>query len=454
MKFLDIPEPLDDDVSRFSTARSIRLRADWFIRIRWLAMTASLILGFVADKMSPDLNFTYIIIFIIALITVNVCYFSYSKQVAIQSLQYEKYFVKIQMLIDLILLTILIHYTGGIENPLFFIYFIHVIIASLMFKGKEVYLIATVAILLFSGEVVLSGGNSFMPTGFLNHHHIISGGDHLHDVNYILMMLASFWFVILFTAFVTSSMMDRYRVIRDKLVRNQKKLISAEKEKMDFFRFVTHEIKSPVSTSLSAINAVLELYSTELNDNARNLLNRAQGRSQQAIDMVKDLSELTQGAIHHQQIRGNIELCTLIRKIVDDELGNNPKNIITEFILPKTSIELSTYPDLLEKVLVNIISNGIRYNKESGKLIVKLQRDNRLILISITDEGIGISASDIPKIYEEFFRSSEAKQTAKIGTGLGLAIVKRFVGKLNGHISVTSELGAGTTFVIKLPENV
>lgn len=454
MKFLDIPEPLDDDVSRFSTARSIRLRADWFIRIRWLAITTSLILGLVAEKMSSDLNFTYIIVFIIALMAVNIGYFGYSKHMTVQSLLYEKYFVKTQMLIDLILLTILIHYTGGIENPLFFIYFIHVIIASLMFKGKEVYQIATVTILLFSGEVVLSGGNSFMPTGFLTHHHIISGGDHLHDVNYILMMLASFWFVILFTAFVTASMMDRYRVIRDKLVRNQKKLISAEKEKMDFFRFVTHEIKSPVSTSLSAINAVLELYNAELNDNARNLLNRAQGRSQQAIDMVKDLSELTQGAIHNRQIRGNIELCTLIRKIVDDELGNNPKNIITKYIFPKTSIEISTYPDLLEKVLVNLVSNGIRYNREGGKLTIKLQRDNQLVLISITDEGIGISTSDLPRIYKEFYRSAEAKQTAKIGTGLGLAIVKRFVGKLNGHISVSSELGAGTTFVIRLPENV
>lgn len=223
---------------------------------------------------------------------------------------------------------------------------------------------------------------------------------------------------------------------------------------MDFFRFVTHEIKSPVSTSLSAINAVLELYNAELNDNARNLLNRAQGRSQQAIDMVKDLSELTQGAIHNRQIRGNIELCTLIRKIVDDELGNNPKNIITKYIFPKTSIEISTYPDLLEKVLVNLVSNGIRYNREGGKLTIKLQRDNQLVLISITDEGIGISTSDLPRIYKEFYRSAEAKQTAKIGTGLGLAIVKRFVGKLNGHISVSSELGAGTTFVIRLPENV
>jgi len=354
------------------------------------------------------------------------------------------------MLIDLILLTVLIHYTGGVENPLFFIYFIHVIIASLMFKGKEVYLIASFALILFTGEVLLSGGFSHMASGVLRHHHIINGGEHLHDVNYILMMLLSFWFVILFTAFVASSMMNRYRLVRDKLVKNQKKLIAAEKDKLDFFRFVTHEIKSPVSTSLSAISAAMELYHPDMNKNLINLLQRAKGRNQQAIDMVKDLSELTQGAIKNFREKEDVQLCSMIRKVVDEELTDNPKNIMPILELPSDELTFRTYIDLLEKILVNLVSNAVRYNQENGELRITADRDKAGISISVSDTGIGISQTDIPKIFDEFYRTAEAKQTAKIGTGLGLAIVKRFVRKLDGEITVNSEPGEGTTFVIRL----
>ncbi len=454
MKFIDIPEPLDDEASRFSTAGGVRLRSDWFIRLRWLAIVVAVVLALIAERVFPGLEFSVLLVPIGILGVVNVAYFILSRKYPARSLGFELNFVRVQMLVDLVLLTMLIHYSGGVENPLFFIYFIHVIIASLMFRGKQVYHIAFLAIFLFTTEVMFSGDVIYGGPALFEHHHIISGGEHLHNHAYIMMMLSSFWFVILFTAFVASSMMSRYRMVRDKLVINQKKLINTEKEKIEFFRYVTHEIKSPVSTVLSAVNATLEIYGDKLDDKAVTLLERAKDRGQQAIDMVKDLSVLTQGANRESLKSSETDVTEMIRKIVDGELADNPRNLRLELSLPDKPVMINTYPDLLEKVILNLVSNAIRYNVENGRLGVTLTDKGNEIVLEISDEGIGIHPEDLEKIFEEFYRTPEAKQLAKIGTGLGLAIVKRFIEKLKGEISVESVQEKGTTFIVRIPGNV
>ncbi len=453
MSFLDIPEPIDEDLSRFSSAQSLRHRSNWFIRLRTIAVAVSVILVLMAKQVLSNLN-TTLLLFPIGILAIgNFLYWFRNKKAQITSRQTERSLIKIQMLFDLVILTVLMHYSGGIENPLFFIYFIHVIIASLMFPGKQVYQIAFLAIILFTGEVLLSINIFCWNISVLQHYHVLSESHHLHDQNYIFMMLGMFWFVILFTAFIASSMMNRYRVIRDKLIKKQRQLISTEKEKIDFFRFATHEMKTPMVTVQSAIDTVLELSRTTIDEKSKDLLRRSRGRTQQAIDMVKDLGDMTQGTIPNKLEKSKVDIVKTIGSIVDGELLDNDKNLKITMNLPD-NYWVTTFQNLFEKIMINLVSNAIRYSDEESEVIISLIPKNDTFEIIVQDFGIGMTLEQQRKIFDEFYRAPQAKKHTTTGTGLGMSIVKRFIEKMNGHITMQSEVGKGTTFKMELPLNV
>ncbi|MBC8214505.1 MAG: HAMP domain-containing histidine kinase [Candidatus Marinimicrobia bacterium] len=452
MSFLDIPEPIDEDLSRFSSAQSLRHRSNWFIRLRTIAVAVSVILVLMAKQVLSNLNPTLLLLPIGTLAFVNFLYWFRNQKAQLTNRQTERSLIKIQMLFDLVILTVLMHYSGGIENPLFFIYFIHVIIASLMFPGKQVYQIAFLAIILFTGEVLLSIDLFGGKLALLQHYHVLSEAYHLHDQNYIFMMLGMFWFVILFTAFIASSMMNRYRIIRDKLIKKQRQLISTEKEKIDFFRFATHEMKTPMVTVQSAIDTILELSKDSLDEKSIDLLRRSRGRTQQAIDMVKDLGDMTQGTIPNKLEKSKIDISNTIRNIVDEEMLNNQNNLTIIQNIP-SDYWVTTYQSLFEKIISNLVSNAIRYS-DDGEIIISLIPKNTVFEITVQDFGIGMTLEQQRKVFDEFYRAPQAKKHTTTGTGLGMSIVKRFIEKMNGHISMKSEVGKGTTFKMELPVNV
>ena len=109
-------------------------------------------------------------------------------------------------------------------------------------------------------------------------------------------------------------------------------------------------------------------------------------------------------------------------------------------------------PYLLEEVIQNLIDNAIKYGKDDGYVKVSLcEKDNEAI-IKVEDNGIGIAASDLDRIFERFYRSDKSHSKAIGGTGLGLSIVKHAVEYHNGKIEVESKLNEGSTFVIRLPK--
>jgi signal transduction histidine kinase len=106
--------------------------------------------------------------------------------------------------------------------------------------------------------------------------------------------------------------------------------------------------------------------------------------------------------------------------------------------------------DRLQQVLLNLVSNGIKYNRENGRLALVGQRDDENVYVAVADTGEGIAPEDVEHLFERFYRvpGSEGKTE---GSGLGLAITQKIVEQHNGRISVSSELGEGTTFTIELP---
>jgi len=435
------PESVVNDPTLFVTAASLRGRSDWFIRLRWMSVIGVMTGVITADQIAGlPLPVKEIVATALVTAILNVVYILHNRRPAI-SLTNEVKIVKVQMVMDLILLTMLVNLTGGIENPLYLVYIIHVIIASLIFKGKEIYQITALAIILFTLETL---GEHFR---IIPHHHLMSASETIHEPLYMLMTLSAFWIVLIVAAYIGSTFMKHNRAIKDDLVQRQKELEDADKAKVDFFRFVTHEVKSPIITALSAVDLALD--KNDGNKIVDNMLGRASRRLHQAIEIVKDLSDLTRGGMKSRDRKEKIDLAELVKKLLISrkELIDS-RNLILEAEIPSSPVQIRGVPDKIEKILVNLIDNGIRYNHDGKRLYIVLMDVGSKVVFSVQDEGIGIKPKDQKHIFEEFYRTPAAREASTLGTGLGLPIVKRFVEQMKATLKVESEPDVGSTFTV------
>ncbi len=431
----------------FVSAASLRRRLDWFDKLRWAAAGCVILATLVADEVLPGvLPLKMLMLTAGFLVVLNAAYTVRNRRVPPVSLKVELRHVKLQMAGDLVLLTFMLNLSGGIENPLRFIYLIHVIIASLLFKGREVFQIAGLAIFLFTVDVA---GEHFH---LLPHHHLLSASPVTHEAPFILLSLGSLWLVLLFAAFIGASIMKDNRAIKDELVQRQAELVEADKSKLDFFRFVTHEIKSPVSTAQSAVQAAQEIGGDKIPPQVNDLLERGVDRLKLAIKMIQDLADFTRGGDLKSEEPTPVDLNALIAGIVDDETDEaNRKNVPIHMTLPSVPPHISSHPGMLDKIVRNLVSNAVRYSTSGGGVEVALAVTRQDLTVTVQDHGIGIAPEDQEKIFNEFYRTRQAQEMSNLGTGLGLPIVRKFTEKLGGTLNLVSEPGRGSTFTVRLP---
>ena len=109
-------------------------------------------------------------------------------------------------------------------------------------------------------------------------------------------------------------------------------------------------------------------------------------------------------------------------------------------------------PDLIREAITNLMSNAMRYTSQGGWVVVSVDSDRADVIISVRDTGIGIAEEDIPKVFSRFWRSDASRERVSGGLGVGLSITKEIIDQHNGTISVESELGKGTTFILRIPQ--
>ncbi len=433
--------------SLFVSAASLRLRLDWFNKLRWGAAAGILVAVMVTNVyLSQSLPLIPLLVTTGVLLLLNLGYVVRNQRLAPKDIDAELRLVKLQMVGDLLVLTTLLNLTGGVENPLLYIYVVHVMLASLLFKGSEIYQIAWLAIFLFTAEVM----GEYL--GVLPHHHLLSAGGLTHELPFISVSLASFWMVMLFCAYMGASIMKHNRAIKDELVEQQAELVKADKAKMDFFRFVTHEVKSPVNTAQSAVETALELGSGKMSPAVEDMLTRAVRRMQQATEIVKDLADLTRGGMLKKENLQVVDLSRLVDRLATrlrDVAHRSGQEIVLQ--VPEDPVVITTNLSMVDKIITNLVSNAVRYNKDGGQVDVKLTSERKVVLLKVADQGIGIAPEDQPHIFKEFFRTAEAQKKTNLGTGLGLAIVRKFVDDLGGSLKLESEVGFGSTFTVSLP---
>jgi signal transduction histidine kinase len=115
------------------------------------------------------------------------------------------------------------------------------------------------------------------------------------------------------------------------------------------------------------------------------------------------------------------------------------------------ALECTGDPERLAQVLTNLLTNAIHYNKDGGEVRISAQTQNGSAFVIVADTGVGISAGDLPHVFERFYRADKSRSGAAGRNGLGLSISKAIIAAHGGNIEVTSQPGAGTTFTVRLP---
>jgi len=239
-------------------------------------------------------------------------------------------------------------------------------------------------------------------------------------------------------------------VVVMKNITESKKL---EHLKSQFVSMVSHELKAPIA----AVYGYLKLFSDpsiELSQEQKiNHINRSIIRLDGLLKMVNDLldiSRMEMKAVHREIKDLNIpEIINSIFDLFQNEIKK--KNLILSFRTADNLKAIKADNDEITRLFTNLISNAIKYNKESGNISISVQSVDKYILTTISDTGIGMKPEEKRKLFQEFFRAKNEQTKNISGTGLGLSIVKRIVDSYAGKIEVDSEFEKGTTFKIYLP---
>jgi two-component system phosphate regulon sensor histidine kinase PhoR len=225
-----------------------------------------------------------------------------------------------------------------------------------------------------------------------------------------------------------------------------------ERMRSEFVANVSHELKTPIA----AVKGFAEtLLSGAVNDEetARSFLQIIFDESDRLNRLIGDILALSK--IESKRVPmyfSPVELDSFMMKTVKMlETEAARKSIILDLQIEQ-GLYVEADEDRLRQIMMNVVANGINYTPEGGKVSVHIASiDEDHIRIKISDTGIGIPKKDLPRIFERFYRVDKARSRSSGGTGLGLSIVKHLVELHKGTISVTSEVGLGSTFIIELP---
>ena len=211
---------------------------------------------------------------------------------------------------------------------------------------------------------------------------------------------------------------------------------------------VAHELRTPLTTLQSHIEAMLD--GIWKPDKQRlEALHSEIVRITKIVGDLESLTRLEEGNINI--LKEKFDLTNHIKNIVKGlELRLKDKQATIEVMGPEVYLEADK--DKLSQVIINIISNSIKYIGYGGSVKIRLHETDSWINISISDDGIGISDEDLPFIFERFYRSDRSRNRETGGSGIGLTIAKALINAQKGTIVVKSKLGMGTEFIIKLPK--
>ncbi|MBS0496832.1 MAG: HAMP domain-containing histidine kinase [Gammaproteobacteria bacterium] len=355
----------------------------------------------------------------------------------------------IQIIVDLICLSVVVHYIGSTTTPISFFYVLHIALACIFFSTRESLYVTILVCLMDTVVIVL---DNFLvtqaPLSTLINNHFLSESSRRDGAMLWMFFLDILFFIVWY---VVSRLSLIVRAHERHLLDAYKQINQAQVEKDQYAVLMTHQLKSPLDAIRSKINLIKGGYCGDASDGVNEALDKIDSRAQSMSSLILDLLRLERlkDTCLNTAVFESVDIQTTLQKCIEKLTPvANAKHIV--FNLSIDNFFCKVIPDQLDILLENIITNAITYshNNASVEIASTVSRRDHSATITVTDHGIGIENKDLPNIFNEYFYSPRAALHNKATSGIGLSIVKIAAENNKLKIKVTSEPGTGTSFII------
>lgn len=446
----------------------LRERIQWLCRLRWMAIGSVAIAAAIAARLHLHLHYPAIYGIAGVLAAYNGVCHAYVRGASFRDVRTPQRVVVIsvnaQIAADLLMLALLLHFAGGVENPLAFFFVFHMIIASILLSRCSAYVHAAFASALWWGVVLLEHA------GVLRHYSLWPmAGDslRLESTGFVLAAPAVLTVTLFAAVYLTSTIVQRLReregdvgkLVGDlrgrttELERATAMLNDARRRELQHLRKVAHELNAPLAATKSLIGSMRAVFGPAASKKQVKMMQRAEARLEGLISLVRSLLTLA----HSRDAEIQRELQEVdIGELVAATAGLMRARAETKGIAYDVSISADLPriigdAESLEQMITNIISNAVRYTPRQGRVLIGAETADGGVRIAVADTGIGIAPEEMAKVFSEFYRSPRARAFADTGSGLGLTIVRNIVQSHGGTIDIDSRLDKGTTVSVTLP---
>ncbi|HRG78098.1 MAG TPA: ATP-binding protein [Cyclobacteriaceae bacterium] len=221
--------------------------------------------------------------------------------------------------------------------------------------------------------------------------------------------------------------------------------------KTNFIATISHELKTPIASLQMCAQLISDQRVGVLNEEQQKIVNSLKDETNRLSKLVSELLDLSQVETGNVKLTlGSVSPIKLVEQAIDSiKIQAERNNINLEIDAPNVLPAVKADPEKATWVLINLLSNAIRYTPENGKIEIRVEKDEDQVLFSVQDFGPGIEEKYLSRVFDKFFQVPGTTH----GTGLGLAISKEFVEAQNGTITLESKYGYGSTFIVSLPQS-
>ncbi|MGA1979595.1 MAG: HAMP domain-containing sensor histidine kinase [Sedimentisphaerales bacterium] len=429
-------------------------RAYWLIKLRWIAIAGVVAATFFAHSIM-GVSVQDIPLYCVAAVLVlhNIISLLLLKRLlktrADDIVNPIEKIINLQISVDLVMLTILLHYSGGIENPVVIYFVFHMIISSILLPAWESYLQATLAVALIS-LLAVSEYEGIIPHYCLQGFVACNMGHWPYVLGTVFILSTTLYMVVYMTSSISTQLRKQEEAYRQANIQLQQK----DHIKDEYVVRLTHEIKGHLAAIQSCLGVLVNKFTGPLNEQQDEFAGRAYDRTRKLTKFVRALLRLTQMRLSDKFEMDIFSLKHTISGAIDAvRTKAEDKTQTLSFDIEPAAEKAFGEQFSIEETVTNLLLNSIKYTPANGTIRVNAKDNKEMVLVEIADTGIGIPQDEIDKVFDEFYRASNARKVERDGTGLGLSIAKQAIERHGGKMWAESQEGKGTKISFTLPKH-
>lgn len=450
-------EKLVDEVRELEAEEKLK-RLRWSVSVRYVMITVVALISLVAYELG--LNFDLVGVFVAATIAFV---FNLTSNLVFRDVKYPKYWPYFGIFLDMIVITLLVHATGGIESIFLPLYLLQLVGTNVHFSS-----LAAPINLVFGGSMFV-GMTIFEYVGILPHNDVGIFEQQLY-LNELYFFITSLTMICLMgiSTYRSGHVVRSLQTVERELIKANRDLVKLnlmyskvnrrlkeiDQMKTEFISVASHQMRTPLSAMKWVLRMILDGDLGSLNSQQKEMLIKGYRTNERMITLINDLlnvSRIEEGRFQYRFVHMSVE------EVIDSVFQEmktliGKKNIKFEYSKPEVSLpKVNIDPQKIRLVIQNLLDNAIKFTPAGGKIKAEAISEGNNVKFAITDSGVGIPANQHHRIFTKFFRADNVIRMQTDGSGLGLFIVKNIIDNHQGKIWFASTEGKGTTVYFTLP---